>query len=156
MGSFADRVNRIRAAQRQPRMILLDEAPAAEPEPDPRLVMRRVVVEAVIRQDEAEDVLRGVRARVNLGLLAPRGGPLVRRFFALRDLLPPPCADPGNELVRHELSAILQHHAMALSVAMDLSACEWRSPRLAAQIDALDGLGRPAERLNQLYAELVA
>lgn len=135
-----------------PRVVLLDAAPA--PPPEPRPVLLQVAAEAVIHQDEAEDVLRGIRARVNLGLLAPRGGPLVRRFFALQDLLPAWCADPVDEVMRYELGTILNHHAMALSVAMDLAACEWRSARLAAQVDALDGLGAPARRLDELYAEL--
>jgi hypothetical protein len=35
-----------------------------------------------------------------------------------------------------------------------LLACEWRSERIARQLDALDGLGTPAVQLDQLYAEL--
>ena len=58
------------------------------PPSDPRAAMRRIAAEAVILQDEAESVIRGARAREGLGFLAPRGGPLVRRFFSLRDLLP--------------------------------------------------------------------
>src|SRR5688572_6566064 len=50
--------------------------------------LRRIAAEAVILQDEAEAVIQGIRARESLGYLAPRGGPLVRRFFALRDALP--------------------------------------------------------------------
>jgi hypothetical protein len=37
---------------------------------------------------------------------------------------------------------------------MDLLAYEWRSERIACQLDALDGLGTPAIQLDQLYAEL--
>jgi len=37
---------------------------------------------------------------------------------------------------------------------MDLLAYEWRSERIARQLDALDGLGTPALQLDQLYAEL--
>ncbi len=121
---------------------------------DPRAAMRRVAAEAVILQDEAEAVIRGARAREGLGFLAPRGGPLVRRFFGLRDLLPPTCDDPGDEERRRQLDAILHHHALAVWVAMDLLAYEWRSERIACQLDALDGLGTPAVQLDQLYAEL--
>ena len=121
---------------------------------DPRTVMRRVAAEAVILQDEAEAVIRGARAREGLGFLAPRGGPLVRRFFALRDLLPRACDDPANEERRRQLDAILHHHALAVWVAMDLLAYEWRSERIARQLDALDGLGAPAVQLDQLYTEL--
>jgi hypothetical protein len=79
---------------------------------------------------------------------------LVRRFFGLRDLLPPACDDPADEERRRQLDAILHHHALAVWVAMDLLAYEWRSERIACQLDALDGLGPPAAHLDQLYAEL--
>ena len=121
---------------------------------DPRAAMRRIAAEAVILQDQAEDVIRGARAREGLGFLAPRGGPLVRRFFSLRDSLPRACDDPADEDRRRRLDAILHHHALAVSVAMDLLACEWRTERIASQLDALDGLGTPAVQLDQLYAEL--
>jgi hypothetical protein len=123
---------------------------------DPRAAMRRVAAEAVILQDDAEAVIRGARAREGLGFLAPRGGPLVRRFFGLRDLLPRACDDPADEERRRQLDAILHHHALAVWVAMDLLAYEWRSERIARQLDALDGLGTPAVQLDQLYAELAA
>jgi hypothetical protein len=48
----------------------------------------------------------------------------------------------------------LHHHALAVWVALDLLACEWRSERIARQLDALDGLGEPAVELDQLYAQL--
>ena len=121
---------------------------------NPRAAMRRIVAEAVILQDEAEAVVRGAQAREGLGFLAPRGGPLVRRFFGLRDLLPKACEDPADEDLRRRLDAILHHHALAVWVALDLLACEWRSERIARQLDALDGLGEPAVELDQLYAQL--
>jgi hypothetical protein len=116
--------------------------------------MRRIAAEAVILQDEAEAVVRGAQAREGLGFLAPRGGPLVRRFFGLRDLMPKACEDPGDEELRRQLDAILHHHALAVWVALDLLACEWRSEKIGRQLDALDGLGEPAAHLDQLYAEL--
>jgi hypothetical protein len=125
-----------------------------DPLSNPRAAMRRIVAEAVILQDEAESVVRGAQAREGLGFLAPRGGPLVRRFFGLRDLLPRACDDPADEDLRRRLDAILHHHALAVSVALDLLACEWRSERIARQLDALDGLGEPAVELDQLYAQL--
>jgi hypothetical protein len=125
-----------------------------DPLSNPRAAMRRIVAEAVILQDEAESVLRGAQAREGLGFLAPRGGPLVRRFFGLRDLLPRACDDPADEDLRRRLDAILHHHALAVWVALDLLACEWRSERIARQLDALNGLGEPAIELDQLYAQL--
>ena len=87
-----------------------------------------------------------------LGFLAPRGGPLVRRF------------SPGSatkawdndrdERVRRQLDAILHYHALAVWVALDLLACEWRSEKIGRQLDALDGLGAPAVQLDELYTEL--
>jgi hypothetical protein len=126
----------------------------ADPPSDPRAVMRRIAAEAVILQDEAEAVVRGARSRQGLGFLAPRGGPLVRRFFGLRDLLPKVCDDPTDDELRRQLDAILHHHALAVWVAMDLLACEWRSEKIARQLDALDGLGEPATQLDQLYRVL--
>jgi hypothetical protein len=116
--------------------------------------MRRIAAEAVILQDEAESVVRGARAREGLGFLAPRGGPLVRRFFRLRDLMPKACEDAGDEELRRQLDAILHHHALAVWVALDLLACEWRSEKIGRQLDALNGLGEPAAQLDRLYAEL--
>ena len=55
-----------------------------------------------------------------------------------------------------ELDAILHHHAMLLSIAMDLLAFEWRSERLSRQLDALDGMGEPSARLEEIYADLAA
>ena len=125
-----------------------------DPSGNPRAAMRRIAAEAVILQDEAEKVVRGAQARQGLGFLAPRGGPLVRRFFGLRDLLPNACDDPADEEVRRQLDAILHHHALAVWVALDLLACEWRSEKIAFQLDALDGLGEPATHLDQLYTAL--
>ena len=50
--------------------------------------LRAIVAEAVIWQDAAEDVLLAISRREPLAELAPRGGPLVRRFCELRDRLP--------------------------------------------------------------------
>ncbi len=124
------------------------------PASNPRAAMRRIAAEAVILQDEAEAVVRGAQAREGLGFLAPRGGPLVRRFFGLRDLMPKACVDPGDEELRRRLDAILHHHALAVWVALDLLACEWRSEKIGHQLDALNGLGEPAAQLDHLYAEL--
>ena len=118
--------------------------------------LRRIAAEAVILQDEAEAVMRGIRARESLGHLAPRGGPLVRRFFALRDALPRRCGDPGDEQVRAILEVTLHHHAVAVATALEFAAYEWRSERLARQVDAFDGLGAPARQLDQVYATLSA
>jgi hypothetical protein len=123
---------------------------------DQRATLRRIAAEAVILQDEAESVIAGIRARQSLGMLAPRGGPVVRRFFALRDGLPRRCDDPDDERLRAILDVTLHHHAMALATALEFCAVEWRSPEIARQVDAMDGLGPPARRLDEVYATLKA
>lgn len=127
---------------------------SAEEQADQHAVLRRIAAEAVILQDEAESVIAGIRARQSLGYTAPRGGPVVRRFFALRDRLPTRCADPADERLRDILDVTCHHHAMALATALEFSALEWRSPEIARQVDAMDGLGPPARRLDEVYATL--
>ncbi|MGI3783937.1 MAG: hypothetical protein ACRYG2_24495 [Janthinobacterium lividum] len=133
--------------------VLLDVLPVAPPV-DERALLRRVAAEAVILQDQAEEVLASIRAHGHLGLVAPRGGPLVRRFFALREELPGWCADPDDERLRHVLDVALHSHALVVSMSMDLLAYEWRSPRLADVVDRIEGLGAAGVALDAAYAEL--
>ena len=149
--------------RQQPDRVVLTDSGAPTTDPwvvEPELVaeqhasLRRIAAEAVIMQDEAEAVIRGIRARESFGYLAPRGGPLVRRFFALRDRLPGRCHDPDDERLRAIMDVTFHHHAMALATALEFAALEWRSPEIARQVDALDGLGPPARRLDEVYAAL--
>ncbi len=117
-------------------------------------LLRRIAAEAVILQDQAEEVLRRVRARDALGQVAPRGGPLVHRFFRLRDRLPKHCDDPGDERLRATLDVILHHHAMLVATSLDLLAYEWRSERVARSVETMEGFGDPGRRLDEVYAEL--
>ena len=146
--------------RRPDRFVLVDvlepSRTPAEDRADQRAALRRIAAEAVILQDEAESVIAGVRARQSLGHLAPRGGPVIRRFFALRDRLPRHCVDPEDEHVRDFLDVTFHHHAMALATALEFCAVEWRSPEIARQVDAMDGLGPPARRLDEVYATLAA
>ena len=135
-----------------PDRFVLEDVFDKTPVPDPMVATRRVVAEAVILQDEAESVLRAIRAREPLGTVAPRAGPLVRRFFALEDQLPAQSSDSDGSPLRAEVAAILHHHALALSVAMEFLALEWRSPAVADQLDKLADLGKPAQRLDEIYA----
>ncbi len=118
-------------------------------------MLRWAAAETLILQDAAETVLDDIRARHSLGHIAPRAGPLVRRFFVLRDQLPTELPTDDLARLRTELAAILFHHAMAVSVAMDFLATEWRSPALSRQVDAIDGLGAPARRMEEIYALLL-
>ena len=146
--------------RRPDRFVLVDviepRRTPAEDRADQRAALRRIAAEALILQDEAESVIAGVRARQSLGHLAPRGGPVVRRFFALRDRLPQRCTDPDDDQLRAILDVTFHHHAVALATALDFCALEWRSPEIARQVDAMDGLGPPARRLDEVYAALKA
>jgi hypothetical protein len=133
--------------------VLLDVLPATPPV-DERALLRRTAAEAVILQDQAESVLASIRAHGHLGYIAPRGGPLVRRFFALRETLPRRCADPDDERLRHVLDVALHSHALVVSMSMDLLAYEWRSPRLADVVGRIQGLGAASVALDAAYTEL--
>jgi hypothetical protein len=133
---------------------VLEDVDAPEPGPDPAALLRRIAFEAVLLQDEAEAVLGDIHARQPLGLIAPRAGPLARRFFTLRDELPTRTDEPAQARLREELAAILHAHAMSLTVAMDFLAHEWRSPALARQLDGLTDLGAPARRLDEICTGL--
>jgi hypothetical protein len=126
---------------------------------DPAALLR-IAAEALILQDEAEAVLAAVGRREHLGIVAPRGGPLVDRFFALRDRLADErSADeiqPQLTRLANMLDTILYHHAMQVSTALDFLAVEWRSPEMAHQVANITGLGAPAELLESVYRELRA
>ncbi|SEQ02507.1 hypothetical protein SAMN05421756_102267 [Microlunatus flavus] len=141
---------------RGPEAVLADTLAPSTPRVDDRAVLRRAAAEAVILQDRAEAVLADVRAHGHLGLIAPRGGPLVRRFFSLRDELPRGCADPDDERLRHVIDVALHSHALVVSMSMDLLAHEWRSQRLADVVGRIEGLGAAAVALDAAYAELSA
>ena len=119
-----------------------------------RAALRRVAAEAVILQDRAEAVLVMVRTHGHLGIIAPLGGPLVRRFFSLREELPESCADPDDERLRRVLDVALHSHALVVAMSMDLLAYEWRSPRLLDVVSRIEGLGAAGVALDAAYAEL--
>jgi hypothetical protein len=116
-------------------------------------VLRAIVAEAVIWQDEAEAVLAEIRDRRPLADVAPRGGPLISRFVALACRLPE-SSDP--EIRRHTtvLRMVFDHHALMLKSSMEMLAFDWRSERIVEQIEKLDGLGAPATWLEAVRAEL--
>jgi hypothetical protein len=126
---------------------------------DPAALLR-IAAEALILQDEAEAVLAAVGRREHLGIVAPRGGPLVYRFFALRDRLADERSaeetQPRLTRLANMLDTILYHHAMQVSTALDFLAVEWRSPEMAQRVTTINGLGAPAELLESIYRELRA
>ncbi|GAB2595973.1 hypothetical protein [Microlunatus antarcticus] len=136
------------------RPAVLVDLPPSAPSVDERARLRRVAAEAVILQDRAEAVLVAVRTHGHLGTIAPLGGPLVRRFFALREELPERCVDPDDERLRNVLDVALHSHALVVAMSMDLLAYEWRSPRLLDVVSRIEGLGAAGVALDAAYAEL--
>jgi hypothetical protein len=116
--------------------------------------LTRIAAEAVILQDDAEQVLREVRARGELAQLAPRGGRLTSRFCALAAALPS-SPDPLIAQYVSRLREVLDHHALMLSASLDLLAVAWRSERLENELDRIVGLGRPARWLEDIRMDLL-
>jgi hypothetical protein len=117
-------------------------------------LLRRIAAEAVILQDDAEQILREIRDRGPLAELAPRGGRLTSRFVALTAALPP-SRDPLVRAYVIRLREVLDHHAMMLSTSLDLLAVCARSERLEDEVDRITGLGRPARRLEDIRLDLL-
>ena len=115
--------------------------------------LRAIVAEAVIWQDAANEVLAAISRREPLAELAPRGGPLVRRFCELRARLPE-SDDPELRRITEVLAPVLDHHALMLSSSLDMLAVDWRSERIVDELERITGLGPPAERLECIYAQL--
>jgi hypothetical protein len=148
---------RPRGPAAQERVELIDGRLGHDLDP---VALLRIAAEALILQDEAEAVLAAVGRHEHLGIVAPRGGPLVYRFFALRDRLAgersPDETQPHLTRLANMLDTILYHHAMQVSTAMDFLAVEWRSPEMAHRVETISGLGAPAELLESVYRELRA
>ena len=142
--------------RREQRVQLTDVDPSPDPPPESPALLLQIAAEAVILQDEAENLLAAVGRHEHLGILAPRAGPVVRRFFALRELLPTGYVDPQLARLSRVLDTVFYHHAMQVATALEFLAVEWRSDRLAAQVGAFGGLGAPAEHLERAYRELRA
>jgi hypothetical protein len=117
--------------------------------------LRAIVAEAVIWQDSAEELLAAISRREPLAELAPRGGPLIRRFCELGDRLPR-SDDHEIQRITTVLGPVFDHHALMLSSSLDMLAVDWRSERIVEELEKIHGLGAPAERLETIRAQLVA
>ena len=135
--------------------ITRDDAPPPPPREDAWRELRKIVAEAVIWQDKAEELLLDISHREPLAELAPRGGPLIRRFFELKQRLPE-SDDPAIRRITEVLGPVLDHHALMLNSSLDMLAVDWRSERIVAELERIDGLGAPAARLDRIREELVA
>jgi hypothetical protein len=136
------------------RAVLLgDEEPPSSRDADLRR-LTRIAAEAVILQDEAEQLLCEIRDRGELAVLAPRGGRLTSRFCALAVSLPT-SHDPLVQQYSVRLREVLHHHALMLSTSLDLLAVAFPSQRLEDELDRIAGLGRPARWLEDIRMELL-
>jgi hypothetical protein len=131
-----------------------DEEPAPQTSEEAWLELRKIVAEAVIWQDKAEELLVDIRHREPLAEMAPRGGPLIRRFCALKQRLPE-SNDPAIRRYTDVLGPVFDHHALMLNSSLDMLAVDWRSERIVAELERIEGLGAPAQRLDRIRAELV-
>ena len=130
-----------------------DDEPAP-PRPDAWRELNQIVAEAVIWQDKAEELLVDISHREPLAELAPRGGPLIRRFCELKSRLPE-SSDPEIRRYTDVLGPVLDHHALMLNSSLDMLASDWRGGRIVEELERIDGLGAPAQRLDRIREELV-
>ena len=117
-----------------------------------RAALRRIADEAILLQGLTEDILAGIRERRSLAELARPGGALIARFVALRTEVPEP-ADARLREAAQTLRETLDHHALMLSSSLDLLG-DLRPDLAGRQLDELDGLGAPAQRLCALRDQL--
>ena len=134
------------------RVVLIDSEP--RPELEPAAALLGIAAEGVILQDEAEVVLEAVSRHGHLGVVAPQGGPLVRRFFELCEQLPVRCADPQLDRLRATLDTIFYHHAMQVATALEFLAFDERSAELHNMVSRFSDLGAPARLLDEVYRDL--
>jgi len=132
-----------------------DDEPAPPPPQDLWRELNRIVAEAVIWQDKAEELLVAISHREPLAELAPRGGPLIRHFCELKRRLPE-SSDPEIRRYTDVLGPVLDHHALMLNSSLDMLAVDWRSERIVEELERIDGLGAPAQRLDRLREEIVS
>jgi hypothetical protein len=116
--------------------------------------LRRLLAEALILQDAAEELLLGLRARPDVAEVARPCGRLKGRFAELRDAMPC-CGDPEMDRYTAALRQILDHHVLLLKTSLGFLAGEARSERLGERLDTIDGLGAPARRLEAIRAEIL-
>jgi hypothetical protein len=116
--------------------------------------LRRTVAEALILQDAAEHVLATLRDRPDPAVAARSCGRLTRRFAQLREGLPSGL-DPELDEYTRAVEQVLDHHVLMLKTSVGLLAGATRSERLAERLDAVDGLGCPAERLEAIRFDIL-
>src|SRR3954454_2913073 len=111
--------------------------------------LRRLLAEAVILQDAADELLARMRERPDPSVLAGPCGRITERFAALRATL------PERGVYTGPLRQIFDHHILLLKSSLGLLAGAQRSPLLDARVDEIGALGAPARRLEAIRQVLL-
>jgi hypothetical protein len=131
-----------------------DEPLAADRRAHEIRTLQRIAAQALLVQDDAEQLLHEIREHGSLAELAPRGGRLTSQFVELAATLPT-SRDPDVQRYVARLREVLDHHSLMLSTSLDLLAVAWRSERLDDEVDRIEGFGRPAQWLEDLRMDLL-
>lgn len=67
----------------------------------------------------------------------------------------PSCGDPEMDRYTGTLRQIQDHHILLLKTSLGFLAAEARCELLAERLDAVDGLGLPAQRLEAIRTEIL-
>jgi hypothetical protein len=129
-----------------------DEAARQRVREDAWRRLRRILAEAVILQDAADELLETFRDRPALGEVAPPCGRLKGRFVELADHLPT-SDDPVLAEYAAVVRSILRHHVYMLKTSVDLLVA---GPRLSEELDTIVGLGAAARRLDAIRTDVLA
>lgn len=116
--------------------------------------LRRLVAEALILQDAAEELLMSFRDRPDPADVARPCGRLKVRFVELREAMAA-CGDPEMDCYTAALRQILSHHVLLLKTSLGLLAGAQRSELLDERLDEIEGLGAPARRLEAIRAQII-
>jgi hypothetical protein len=113
--------------------------------------LRRLLAEAVILQDAADELLGQMRGRPDPAVLAASCGRITERFAELREMVP-----EADHVDWRSLRQIFDHHILLLKTSLGLLAGAASSPVLDARLDDIDGLGAPARRLEAIRRDILS
>ena len=117
--------------------------------------LRRILAEAVILQDAADELLGTFRDRPAPGEVAPSCGRLKARFVELAEHLPT-SDDPVLAEYAAVVRSILDHHVYMLKASVDLLVAGPASTRRSEELDKIVGLGAAARRLDAIRTDVLA
>lgn len=138
-----------------PVAVLADEAARQRVREDAWRRLRRILAEAVILQDAADELLGTFRDRPAPGEVAPSCGRLKARFVELAEHLPT-SDDPVLAEYAAVVRSILDHHVYMLKASVDLLVAGPASTRLSEELDTIVGLGAAARRLDAIRTDVLA